>query len=347
MKKISIVALIAFILIRITREFKGEFPIILKYLCISIVLSYPYIIAWYKKKTSIKIAKIIAISWTAFLIYGTSLIILNERKNKSQRVYNGVYKGKINEKYPKEFAKAEYYRKIILKSIKSSKKTRDKNNFYIEYFDEKGRLVYEIKQQSKVFDYVRKYHGTKGESTYRGKAIVNPEEVGYIYGANNNIEIKIYIKSYGTSDISDLDENTWNSFLKNGWSAWEPQIFEYRDISKNEKIATIEIIYPSSQYFNRVERRYINNTLVSEKELVDREDRYSFMMLNTEKRYNKDGKLIYKTVERIDKTNGYKSFTEMDFEKHKVVTKYYKDQKVIATVTEDFLGEEKTRLCSI
>ena len=115
MKKISIVALIAFILIRITREFKGEFPIILKYLCISIVLSYPYIIAWYKKKTSIKIAKIIAISWTAFLIYGTSLIILNERKNKSQRVYNGVYKGKINEKYPKEFAKAEYYRKIIHK----------------------------------------------------------------------------------------------------------------------------------------------------------------------------------------------------------------------------------------
>lgn len=263
---------------------------------------------------------------------------------KQERVYSGEYMGKIEEKYPKEFAKAKTYRQIILKSIKSNKKTRDKNNFYIEYFDEKGRLVYEIKQLSKVFDYERKYHGTKGESIDRGKEIVNPEEVGYIYDVNNNIKIKIYRKSSGTSTIDSLDENTWDSFLKNGWSEWELQIFEYRDISENEKIMTEEKCILSEQYFNRKERRYINNTLVSEKELVDREDSDSFMMLNTEKRYNKDGKLIYKTVERIDKTNGYKSFTEMDFEKHKVVTKYYKDQKVMATVTEDFLGEEKTML---
>ena len=272
-----------------------------------------------------------------------------EKLNKA-RVYNGEYKGRIKDKYPKEFAKISDYREIILKSIKNSKKTRDKNNFYIEYLDENGRIVYKIKQPSKVYNTRRTSDGTRGKSTTLNKEVSGPEEVGYIYGNNNKIRNKIYMNEFDEFVIYDLDENTWDNFLKNdaNWKleSWVTEIVEYNYISENEKIATIERFDTSDycQSFNKVERRYINNTLVSEKEFIDRENDESFMMLKTEKRYNKDGKLIYKTVERIDKTNGYKSFTEMDFEKHKVVTKYYKDQKVMATVTEDFLGEEKTML---
>lgn len=270
-------------------------------------------------------------------------IIKSENISKKERVYNGKYKWRINKKYPDEFAKAKKYRKIILKSIKGSKETRDKNNIYYEYFDDKGRLVYKIKQPTKVTYFEERSPGTKGTMYSRGKLIKEAEEVGYIYDNQNKVEVKLYVASQGDIRYS-LDDNHRSSFF-NG-SGGNVSVFEYRYVTKNEKILTIQNFGQKyvDLHFNRLERRYINDVLVSEKELIDEEEDNSFIMLNTEKRYNNAGKLIYKMVDRTDKENGYKSYTEMDFENHKAVTKYYKDKNIIATITEDFLGEEKTML---
>ncbi len=67
---------------------------------------------------------------------------------------------------------------------------------------------------------------------------------------------------------------------------------------------------------------------MNDKTWGDQERDDSFIMATIEKKYNKKGELIYKIVERKDKTNDYRSFTEMDFAKDEIVTKYYKGKEV-------------------
>lgn len=317
--------------------------------CFLFLLFYPLWKTLHIKNERIKKITILVMCSIVFVFRFSYIKVINYLYYKAhpkeiKREYIGKYKGKIEEKYPKEFAKAKSYHQIILNSIKSNKKTRDENNFYFEYFDEKGRLVYKIKQPSKIYEYKRTYPNLRGGTiTKEGKSVESPEEIGYIYDTSNRIESKIYIKLPGDNDIYDLDENNWDNFLKNG-SAHYLKIFEYKYLSENEKIIIEEECIKEDKYLNKKERRYINDVLVSEKELIDEESDRFLIMLNTEKKYNSDGKLVFKIVERIDKTSEYKSYTEMDFENNKAVTKYYKDKNVIAIITEDFLGEEKTML---
>ena len=85
-----------------------------------------------------------------------------EKANKA-RVYNGEYKGRLEEKYPSYFKDMEIAREEINKFIKSHKSYRnqEKSNYIVtDYFDEKGRLVF----SSEEYDEAEKRAETIGKS---------------------------------------------------------------------------------------------------------------------------------------------------------------------------------------
>ncbi len=340
MKKINIATFIALVTLlfgRMLKDVKGYFPIPIIYLCTVIVLGYPYLVAWYKKKTSIKIAGFIAISWTAVLIYSIAFVIprLNYLENERKKENNGIYRDKIEEKYPEAFGKGDKYRKIIKDSIVKENEIKTDDYIYTEYFDKENRVVYKIKRTLQTIK------SNKGSS--KGTAMVvtqtfSPEEEGFIYDEKGRVIHKIKTVDTIPYTIKSDDKNTFYSYLNDGGISILTTDISYPTGKERIEVEEYGTMEKWAQLYVRNEKKFINDKLVNEIEILDEENKFGLIIATIEKKYNEKGELIYKTVERKDKTNDYKSFTEMDFAKDEIVTKYYKGKDVFATVTENLVG---------
>ncbi len=344
-KKINITLLVSCLILFLIKKMDGTAINILQSILLVIVcwivISYPFIIGWNisRKNGNKKAEKIVITCWVMMSIYIGYESIKMKMREVPQRLYQSEYKGRIEKKYPKEFAKAETYRQMILKSIKSEKRRIDNLNIYIDYFDEKGRLIYKVEQSRQVS---KVNVGTsKGSSMYK-EEVFPPKEEGYIYDKDGKMIHKLIVPEKMPYRIEKFNENNFYTYLKAGG----PLTLAI-DITYPKENERVEIEYDCStlnwaNMLDKKERKYINNILINEKEMIDDESNNGFIKVNIEKKYNEKGELIYKTVERKDKTNDYKSFTEMDFAKDEIVTKYYKGKDVFATVTENLVGPVET-----
>ena len=142
--------------------------------------------------------------------------------------------------------------------------------------------------------------------------------------------------------VMTLDEESRKNFLKTGNGRITCIDIVHESSSKRKEVEEYINGHPYFQYYKKTERFYENDVLYKETEFQDQELDDSFIMATIEKKYNEKGELVYKTVERKDKTNDYRSFTEMDFAKDEIITKYYKGKEVFATVTENLVGPVET-----
>ena len=296
-----------------------------------------------KKESKVPVVILITIIFTFLIFNGISTY--KKAKNRkeyvkpvNQRVYNGEYEGRIEEKYPNVLPKIPNFRETLLKSISTKKESEDKNFFYTKCYDKKGRLVYSIEQskyQQKVGE-----RGSKGY-TYQIE-VLTPKEEGFIYDDKDRV-IQSFVAPGGmTYRIEKYSKDALYSFFKRGGTAIILKTITYPTTDKRIEIEE-SVAKGIWQNYYKNEKIYINNILMNDKTWKDQERDDSFIMATTEKKYNKKGELIYKTVERKDKTNDYKSFTEMDFKKDEIVTKYYKGKEVFATVTENLVGPVVSR----
>lgn len=259
-----------------------------------------------------------------------------EKVNKA-RVYNGEYKGRLEEKYPSYFKDMEIAREEINKSIKSHKSYRnqEKSNYIVtDYFDEKGRLVF----SSEEYDEAEKRAETIGKSKDFYYQKYTPSEKGFIYDKDGKAVKKIVAN--GGMSYKAKTKDSKITFLKNYYTGVSVIKVKYlEDETREEEKESMGVI---TQNYEKIICKYKGDILLSEKILFDNESREGFIIATVEKKYNEKGELTYKTVERKDKTNDYKSFTEMDFAKDEIVTKYYKGKDVFATVTENLVGPVET-----
>ena len=265
--------------------------------------------------------------------------IYSSKTKTVSRVYNGKYKNKIVEKYPEAFKKAEYIKKEVIKNKVKEEETEDKYNYYTKYYDSKGRIIYTCIQSK---NYMPVGGVTVKGNTSKGVRVGVPTEELYIYDDKDRVIKKIISDGGDYYTIDSFRKEKLYSFIK----------------SNSVDVSTIEIIYPIegerieveeycsnlswAQVYTKTTKHYKNDILLSEQKLSDKENSNGFIIATVEKKYNEKGELIYKTVERKDKTNDYKSFTEMDFIKDEIVTKYYKGKDVFATVTENLVGPVET-----
>lgn len=258
------------------------------------------------------------------------------------RVYESPYMGKIEEKYPNIYKKREEYRQIILKSIVSQTESIEgekKNIRVINYYDKAGRLVYKITED--IISFQKATQGARGSSGKKFE-LFTPDEEGYIYDEKGAVIKKVKAVGGMPYTVMVLDEENRKNFLKTGNGRVTCIDIVYESSSKRKEVEEYINGHPYFQYYKKTERFYENDVLYKETEFQDQEMDDSFIMATIEKKYNAKGELIYKTVERKDKTNDYKSFTEMDFVKDEIVTKYYKGKDVFATVTENLVGPVET-----
>lgn len=259
-----------------------------------------------------------------------------EKVNKA-RVYNGEYKGRLEEKYPSYFKDMEIAREEINKSIKSHKSYRnqEKSNYIVtDYFDEKGRLVF----SSEEYDEAEKRAETIGKSKDFYYQKYTPSEKGFIYDKDGKAVKKIVAN--GGMSYKAKTKDSKITFLKNYYTGVSVIKIKYlEDETREEEKESMGVI---TQNYEKIICKYKGDILLSEKILFDNESREGFIIATVEKKYNEKGELTYKTVERKDKTNDYRSFTEMDFAKDEIVTKYYKGKDVFATVTENLVGPVET-----
>lgn len=291
-----------------------------------------------------KTKKILLICY-ALLMFGVTIFYqFNEKDLKESkeevvppRVYSGKYKGHIELKYPQANAKAGQVRLEILKNIKTKKVKEEKKHRITECFDSKNRLVYKIDA-----DLNTRVVTMSGNKFFKKVFELNvPEEEGYIYDENDKIITKLHRPNSWTYTVDKESDAGKYTYLEQGGIGVFVTDIKY--FENNKRIETEEYINKvMSQLYGRTESEFINDKLVREKHFADQELKDSFIMYTTEKKYNEKGELIYKTVERKDKTNDYKSFTEMDFAKDEIVTKYYKGKDVFATVTENLVGPVET-----
>lgn len=255
-----------------------------------------------------------------------------EKLNKS-RVYNGEYKGRLEEKYPSYFKDIEIAREEINKSIKSHRayRNQEKTNYIItDYFDEKGRLVF----SSEEYDEAGKRAETIGKSKDFYYKKYTPSEKGFIYDKDGKVVKKIVAN--GGMSYKAKTKDSKITFLKNYYTGVSVIKVKYlEDGAREEEKESMGVI---TQNYEKIICKYKKDILLSEKILFDSESDEGFIIATVEKKFNEKGELIYKTVERKDKTNDYKSFTEMDFVKDEIATKYYKGKDVFATVTENLVG---------
>lgn len=260
-----------------------------------------------------------------------------KEKKVAPRVYTGQYKGHIADKYPKANEKGDKVRKEILANIKTKKVHTENNHRYTEYFDSKNRLIYKI--DANLAQRVVTMSGNK----FHKKAIeLNvPEEEGYIYDNDDKVITRLHRPNLWTYSVDTEAEAGKYTYLEQGGIG--VLVTDIKYFENNRRVEAEEYINRiMSQLYTRTEQEFVDGKLVSEKEFVDQELDDSFIMYSTEKKYNEKGELVHKTVERKDKTNDYKSFTEMDFAKDEIVTKYYKGNNVFATVTENLVGPVET-----
>lgn len=246
------------------------------------------------------------------------------------RVYEGTYKGRIEEKYPQAMKNVETAREELLKTIKTKNiYKRDSDHLIGEYYDKKGRLIFHSNQS---LGYTRM-------ASQRFERFM-PTEEGTLYDEKDRVYKRIRLNNGLTYFAKSTGENDLYSFIKD--ITYNCEVEEIKYLENDRKIEHSTEISTSSQYYKEIIKEYKNNILVSEKMVEDKESDYGFIIATVEKRYDEKGELVYKTVERKDKTNDYRSFTEMDFTKDEIVTKYYKGKEVFATVTENLIGPVET-----
>lgn len=246
------------------------------------------------------------------------------------RVYDGTYKGRIEEKYPQAMKNVEIAREELLKTIKTKNiYKRDSDHLIGEYYDKKGRLIFHSNQS---LGYTRM-------ASQRFERFM-PTEEGTLYDEKDRVYKRIRLNNGLTYFAKSTSENDLYSFIKD--ITYNCEVEEIKYLENDRKIEHSTEISTSSQYYKEIIKEYKNNILVSEKMVEDKESDYGFIIATVEKRYDEKGELVYKTVERKDKTNDYRSFTEMDFTKDEIVTKYYKGKDVFATVTENLIGPVET-----
>lgn len=250
--------------------------------------------------------------------------------SKNERIYEGTYKGRIDEKYPQAMKNVEIAREELLKAIKTKKiYKKDSDHLVGEYYDKNGRLIF---HSSHALGYMR-----MAIQRYQRHM---PIEEGTLYDEKGRVYKRIRLTrglTYSTESPSDKD---LFSFVKT--ITYNCEIEETKYLENDRKIEHSTEISISSQYYKEIVKEYKNNILISEKIIEDEECDEGFIIATVEKKYNEKGELIYKTVERKDKTNNCRSFTEMDFAKDEIVTKYYKGKNVFATVTENLVGPVET-----
>ena len=291
-----------------------------------------------------KTKKILLICY-ALLMFGVAIFYQfnkgNIKENNEEvvppRIYSGKYKGHIELKYPQANAKAGQVRLEILKNIKTKKVKEEKKHRITECFDSKNRLVYKIDA-----DLNTRVVTMSGNKFFKKVFELNvPEEEGYIYDENDKVITKLHRPNSWTYTVDKESDAGKYTYLEQGGIGVFVTNIKY--FENNRRIETEEYINKvMSQLYARTESEFIDNKLVREKHFADQELKDSFIMYTTEKKYNDKGELIYKTVERKDKTNNYKSFTEMNFAKDEIVTKYYKGKNVFAIVTENLVGPVET-----
>ncbi|MBN1467414.1 MAG: hypothetical protein JW924_01725 [Fusobacteriaceae bacterium] len=261
----------------------------------------------------------------------------SKKEEVVQRVYNGKYKRKLEEKYPSYFDDIKIAREEINKSIKSHKiyKNPERKNYIItDYFDEKGRLVF----SSEEYNETEKRAETIGKSKDFYYKKYTPDEKGFIYDKDGRVVKRII--GYGGMPYKAETKDSKVTFLKNYYTGVSVIKIRYlEDGTREEEKESMGVI---TQNYKKTISKYKDDVLINEKILFDSEGDDGFIIATVEKKYNEKGELIYKTVERKDKTNDYKSFTEMDFAKDEIVTKYYKGKDVFATVTENLVGPVET-----
>lgn len=246
------------------------------------------------------------------------------------RVYDGTYKGRIEEKYPQAMKNVEIAREELLKTIKTKNiYKRDSDHLIGEYYDKKGRLIFHSNQS---LGYTRM-------ASQRFERFM-PTEEGTLYDEKDRVYKRIRLNNGLTYFAKSTSENDLYSFIKD--ITYNCEVEEIKYLEKDKKIEHSTEISTSSQYYKEIIKEYKNNILVSEKMVEDEECDDGFIIATIEKKYNEKGELVYKTVERKDKTNDYRSFTEMNFAKDEIVTKYYKGKDVFATVTENLIGSVET-----
>lgn len=291
-----------------------------------------------KEKFNLKY--LLFIAWIIIAV-ATSFVAFNGKSPKENkvvpRIYTGKYKGHIADKYPEANAKGDKVRKEILANIKTKKVHIEKNHRITECFDSKNRLIYKIDAN------LTQRTVTMSGNKFHKKAIELdvPEEEGYIYDNDDKVIMRLHRPNLWTYSVDKESDAGNYTYLEQGGIG--VLVTDIKYFENNRRVETEEYINRvMSQLYTRTEQEFIDDKLVSEKEFVDQELDDSFIMYSTEKKYNEKGELIHKTVERKDKTNDYKSFTEMDFAKDEIVTKYYKGKNVFATVTENLVGPVKT-----
>ena len=265
-------------------------------------------------------------------------VFVKKETDNTIRKYEGQYLENIGAKYPNVFPEQREILKKFKAQIFRKEERIDKQNkkAYLKIYDKENRLIYERTEYTEVTE--SKSPNIKGNVFIYTRII--PEEIGYVY---DSLGRKIaMIKSYGGGDYRVSGKNSKNEYNFIDYEIPNLYVTKIEYPSDTERIETMTILDVGYNMYISNIKKYINNILVTEKEIKDSEGDDGFIIATVEKKYNEKGELIYKTVERKDKTNDYKSFTEMDFAKDEIVTKYYKGNDVFATVTENLVGPVET-----
>ena len=282
------------------------------------------------------------ILWIVGIIYGN---IENrkreEERQKTERIYRSEYIGQIEKKYPKAYENPERIREIILKSIKRSERkaeNSDRKTYMTTYYDEKGRVVYTARE------YMGQYESNWRSSKGSGKRYVlfTPTEKGYVYDEKGRVINKIYVKGNVNYEVTELKEEKKRMFLKDGSSIGVSATnIEYLEDGRRKETAEYINTASYAQGYIREETIYRNDKKEEINIIIDSERSNSIIIVYIGKKYDKSGKLIYKTVERKNKDDGYRSYTTMDLIKGEILTKYYDGDKAFATVTETLIGKDR------
>ena len=285
------------------------------------------------------------ILWIVGIIYGN---IENrkreEERQKTERIYRSEYIGQIEKKYPKAYENPERIREIILKSIKRSERkaeNSDRKTYMTTYYDEKGRVVYTARE------YMGQYESNWRSSKGSGKRYVlfTPTEKGYVYDEKGRVINKIYVKGNVNYEVTELKEEKKRMFLKDGSSIGVSATnIEYLEDGRRKETAEYINTASYAQGYIREETIYRNDKKEEINIIIDSERSNSIIIVYIGKKYDKSGKLIYKTVERKNKDDGYRSYTTMDLIKGEIITKYYDGEKAFATVTETLIGKDRAVL---
>lgn len=306
----------------------------------------PVLITMFVYKKSEKWGRRVRNAWIVYFI-GIFLVAYIQVKTGygmdekvEKRVYKGQYKEKIMEKYPnvtpgQKKIVEEFRKQLLGKTRKEEKEDKKMSRLYTTIYDENDRVIY--KRQENTLVTKTKKANIKGSVYLYSRQV--PYETGYLY--NKQGQKIAVIKSYGGRDyrVSSETDKTRYNFVD--YDIPNLEIIKIENINETERIETLETINIDFDWYRLNSKKYINNILVSEKEINDEEDKRGFIIATIEKKYNSEGKIIHKKVERKDKMTNEKSVTEIDVEKDLIVTKYYRDQEVFAIVTEKLVGPEE------